>query len=350
MTTTELFPKIVGQDVAKRRLSFYLKNYHATNVMPHLMFVAPKGCGKTTLVKAMASKMNLKGKGKAKPFLEINCSTIKNIKQFVNQILIPHVHQQECTVLLDEASELPKDVTMALLTMLNPNEHNRTTFSYDEYVIDFDFSRQSFMFATTEAQDIFHALMDRCERVDLEEYSYDELGEIVQRLNQDKTFEDGLLPEIATVLRGNARQAQKMSTHISSFLKSKNKNHFNKNDWKHLSHALGILPLGLSRIELQVLRLLEEKKECSLTFLASKTGLTRSCLQKDFEMYLQKHSLMEIGRGGRALTKKGQEYLKNIEAYLCDLAATSAALSKPTPIRIVLPKPCDVPTAATKLN
>ena len=50
------------------------------------------------------------------------------------------------------------------------------------------------MFATTEAQDIFHALMDRCERVDLEEYSYDELGEIVQRLNQDKTFEDGLLP------------------------------------------------------------------------------------------------------------------------------------------------------------
>jgi len=346
MTITKLFPKVVGQNVAKRRLAFYLKNYRASQIMPHLMFVAPKGCGKTMIAKAMGSKMLKEDGSRAKKFLEINCSTIKNIKQFVNQILVPHVHRQECTILLDEASELPKDVEMALLTMINPNEENRTSFSYEDYVIDFDFRKQSFMFATTEAQSIFHALMDRCERVDLEEYSYDELGEIVGRICGDKTFDEGLLPEIATVLRGNARQAQKMSTHISSYLASKGGEHFNRHDWKVLSYALGIIPLGLSRIELQILRLLEEKKECSLTLLASKTGLTRGCLQRDFEMYLQKYSLMEIGQGGRSLTKKGQEYLDNINKYLEDIKPKE----KTAPVRIVLPTPCPVPIVDTKLN
>lgn len=337
-TNTELFPKVVGQNVAKRRLAFYLKNYRASQIMPHLMFIAPKGCGKTMMAKAMGSKMMEKDGEKAKRFLEINCSSIKNLKQFVNQILVPHVHGKECTILLDEASELPKDVEMALLTMINPNDENRTTFSYEDYVIDFNFRRQSFMFATTEAHSIFHALMDRCERVDLEEYSYDELGEIVGRICEGKTFEDGLLPEIATVLRGNARAAQKMSTHITSYLASVSREHFSMKDWKFLSFSLGIIPLGLSRIELQILRLLEEKKECSLTLLASKTGLTRACLQQDFEMFLQKNNLMEIGRGGRELTKVGQDYLKNIDKYLEDIK-TAARLVKVTDDDLTTPIP-----------
>ena len=167
MSETELlFPDIVGQDRAKKKLAFFHRGYNASSIIPHLMFIAPKGCGKTTLAKAMARK--LKGSDKpVKTFLEINCSTIKNLKQFFNQIIIPHVNQKECTILLDEASELPKDVTMALLTILNPNEHNRTEFAFEDYVVDFNFRDHSFMFATTEAHKIFHALMDRCERIDL---------------------------------------------------------------------------------------------------------------------------------------------------------------------------------------
>lgn len=104
---------------------------------------------------------------------------------------------QDCTVLLDECSELPKDVTMMLLTVLNPNAENRTTFSYEDYTVDFDFSRQSFMFATTEAQSVFHALMDRCERVDLEEYTYNELAEIVCRVLPEYSFQDDVLMDVS---------------------------------------------------------------------------------------------------------------------------------------------------------
>jgi Holliday junction resolvasome RuvABC ATP-dependent DNA helicase subunit len=308
-----LFPDIVGQDIAKRKLGFFVDGFNSNKIIPHLMFIAPKGCGKTTMAKAMGKTL-VGSKGTPKKFYEINCSTIKNVKQFFNQLIIPHINQKECTVLFDEASELPKDVTMALLTILNPNKENRTTFSYEDYVVDFNFRHQSFMFATTEAQSIFHALMDRCERVDLEEYTYDELGEIVSRvLGEDYSFDKDLTSEIATVLRGNARAAQKMATNIESYLKHNKKVAFAKEDWNSLKHSLGILPLGLNRIELQILRALAEKKTCSLTHLAAKTGLTKSCVQKDFEMHLQKSNLMEIGREGRGLTQKGHNYLKGLD-------------------------------------
>ena len=154
--------------------------------------------------------------GKPKTFLEINCSTLKSVPQFVTQVVVPHIHDKEVTVLFDESSELPKSVTMMLLTVLNPNAENRTTFSFEDYVMDFDFSRQSFMFATTEAHKMFHALIDRCDRIDLEEYTYDELGEIMQRNLEsiELDCERDLLGEIAPVLRGNARAAQKMSIKI----------------------------------------------------------------------------------------------------------------------------------------
>ena len=64
----DYFEGIVGQDVAKAKLSFLMKSYEATSILPHLMFVAPKGCGKTTLAKAVAK--NLKNaEGGTKKFL-----------------------------------------------------------------------------------------------------------------------------------------------------------------------------------------------------------------------------------------------------------------------------------------
>ena len=78
MKDTNLWPDIVGQDKAKRKLTFFNRGYNATRIIPHLMFIAPKGCGKTTLAKAMGR--NLKSsEGKTKTFFELNFSTIKNV-------------------------------------------------------------------------------------------------------------------------------------------------------------------------------------------------------------------------------------------------------------------------------
>jgi Holliday junction resolvasome RuvABC ATP-dependent DNA helicase subunit len=306
---TTTFPDIIGQESAKRVLDFHIGGFKATSVMPHLMFVAPKGCGKTTMAKAVAR--TLKGIDDAKRYFEINCSTIKNVKQFFNQLVIPLMQDRDATILFDEASEIPKDVSMAMLTILNPNSENRTSFSFEDYTVDFDFSRLSFMFATTETQSVFHALMDRLERVDLEEYSIEEMGQIVA-LNLDIDIDPKTLQDIASVLRGNARAAQKMAHKIESYCSQKKVKRFDSTHWKELSRILNIFALGLNVTEIQLLNILKDHKDCSLTNLSAKTGISKAAIQRDFEIYLQKHSLMEITTAGRNITAKGLDYLKLI--------------------------------------
>jgi Holliday junction DNA helicase RuvB len=309
MVATKLFPDIIGQSNAKRVLDFFCKGYEKTSIIPHLMFVAPKGCGKTTMAKATARR--LKSINKDKKYFEINCSTIKNVKQFFNQLVIPYMQDREATILFDECSEIPKDVSMALLTILNPNPDNQTTFSFEDYTVDFDFRRLSFMFATTETQSVFHALMDRLERVDLEEYSLEEMGKIVG-MNLEIDIEPKALEDISSVLRGNARAAQKMAQKIESYCEQSDIKKFTYSDWQKLSNILSIYPLGLNTTEILLLNILKDNKDCSLTNLAAKTGISKHAIQRDFEIYLQKHSLMEITTAGRNITAKGLDYLKKL--------------------------------------
>jgi Holliday junction resolvasome RuvABC ATP-dependent DNA helicase subunit len=324
----KLFMDVVGQEKPKKELRFYLDAYPRTRMIPNLMIVAPKGQGKTTIAKEIAkglyqfdedgnvefqpSKKDAKILvPKKKPFVEINCSTLTTVKQFINSVIVKYANDKDVTLFFDEASEIPPDVTMALLTILNPNPDNRTTFSLDEYVCDFDFRRQSFIFATSEIQKVFHALTDRLERITLQDYTMTELSQIVQKGMGDVKAEDGVLMDVASVLRGNARGAQKMAVKIKSYLQDRT--HFTKADWQSLKDTLSIAPLGLNLIEISILRYLEANPNgTSLTSLSAKTGMSREALRQDSELYLQKHGLMEITTLGRQITASGQKYLKDL--------------------------------------
>ena len=167
-----------------------------------------------------------------------------------------------------------------------------------------------------------------------------ELSKIVSLNLDDVEFGTNVLMEIAPVLRGNARAAQKIANKIKTYLESRRKWEFNKEDWEELKYHLGILPLGLSRIELTILRYLAERKECSLTNLAAKTGLTPECIRRDFEMFLQKLGLMQITTKGRELTQDGHKYLKKVDVELEKQEAAPACVKlkdKDKPTKIVLP-------------
>jgi len=320
-----LFQDIVGQDAAKKKLSFYLKSYNATRIMPNLMLCAPKGQGKSTIAKETAkglvkfnedNKIELKEDGvtpRKKAFVEINASTIKSVKQFINSVIIPHVVDKDVTIFIDEASEISKDVTMSLLTMLNPNPTNKNTFVYDDYACDIDFSRQTFIFATSESHSVFAPLMDRLTRIDLEDYTYANLAEILRKSAKEITFKDEVEMLVASTLRGNARQAVKRSNEIKAYLCGEKT--FGMKEWLDLQGVLSILPNGLSPIELNLMRYMKDAPEgSSLTNLAAKTGLSRDAVQKDYEIFLQKLGFMEITAGkGRTITSKGLTYLKQLD-------------------------------------
>lgn len=312
---SKFFPEVVGQRKPCRALIEHLKGYKETSRCPHIMFVAPKGTGKTFLANAFGEHLNIRNSDEKKPFLEINCSTIKNVKHLMNWIMLPHVANNDITIFFDECSELPKDVEFALLSMLNPTDNNTYTFHHDEGEVVIDFRRHTFIFATTEPQKVFVALMDRCQKVTLEEYSYAQLATILGRRLKGVTFGSGVIDEIASVLRGNAREAQKMSMLIRNYLASRNKKHFSSADWEQFSYSYGINPMGLDEMEMFVLRVLAARsKPATLTNLSAKTGLTKEALQRSVESYLQKNDLIEIMQGsGRVITDQGKKFLNQID-------------------------------------
>lgn len=312
---SKYFPEVIGQRKPCRALIEYLKGYKQTSRCPHLMFVAPKGTGKTFLANAFGDHLSLPNSGEKKPFLEINCSTIKNVKHLMNWIMLPHVANNDITIFFDECSELPKDVEFALLSMLNPTDNNTYTFNHDEGEVVIDFRRHTFIFATTEPQKVFVALMDRCQKVTLEEYSYAQLATILGRRLKGVTFGSGVIDEVASILRGNAREAQKMSMLIKNYLASRNKKHFSSADWEQFTYAYGINPMGLDEMEMFVLRVLADRnKPATLTNLSAKTGLTKEALQRSVESYLQKNDLIEIMQGsGRVITDQGRKFLNKID-------------------------------------
>ena len=305
------FDKIIGQEKVKRKLSFYLDGQHKTLLSPHLLFVAPRGSGKTLLAQTYASQL-LNSEGKKRNLITINCSTLTSLKSFINDVCIPYVSGKETTILFDEASEIPSAVRMALLTILNPNKENRNEFTYDDVTIEFDFKKVTFLFATTEAHKIFHALIDRLERIDLEEYTNDDLGMIVQK-NTDAPISNDAMEEVKKVLRGNARKATQMANHICLYLSSCNKQEFVMRDWVDFKNKLGINALGLTPMEIKILKILSEKSLTTLTNLSAKTQMSRQSLQRDTENYLQKLNLMEIAATGRKITAQGRQYLESLK-------------------------------------
>lgn len=310
------FPNIIGQKTVKRQLTFYLDCYKETGIFTNSIFIAPKGCGKTLLAKKLAKNLKSKITGKPKKFIEINCATLNNTRQWVNQVVIPHMIGKEVTILFDEASEIPKELAMNLLTILNPNNEEKNTFSIDNFTYEFNFKLHTFLFATTEPQCIFHALLDRLEKIELEEYSCEELGQIIE-IGLPKGFgiEEDTLGKVAKTLRGNARAAQSMSAKIKYYLMKNKRRVFTSDDWRSLKYTLGILPLGLSPIEHRVLNILKRRgpgSGFSLTELSSITGLTRRALQGDIERYLLRNDLMHINTSGRVISERGLDYIETI--------------------------------------
>ena len=175
----------------------------------------------------------------------------------------------------------------------------------------FDFTRQTFIFATTESDRIFPPLKDRFTMVDFEPYSPSELGEILKSRAKEIKFSDQAMIRLQDVIRNNARSAVMRAKEIQLYCESRNKTTFTEEDFEELCDHLGILAKGISSTEKQILEILSELGQCSLTMLAARTGLSPSAVRKHHETYLLRRGLMQID-GKRKLTQNGKELIHEI--------------------------------------
>jgi len=308
------FDGIIGQSALKRKLSFYIDAFQTTRRLPFLLFSGAKGFGKTMFAHAVTRNL-VNTDGSKRQGIEINCSVIRNNQVFFENIFLQSIHGRQVTVLFDECHNLPNDLSQALLTICNTEKEPVRDFSWQDATYVFDFTKISFLFATTEPDKLFPPLKDRMELVDFESYTKSDLKEIIALHASDTVFDGNTLDIVASNVRGNARSCVKMAEQVTAYCKKNNKAVFTEKDWKSLAYDLNILPMGLNNSELIVLKELATRGSCSLNMLASATGMSRSALQRDVEQYLMKLDLIRID-GKRKITQKGQQIIQLAKAFV----------------------------------
>lgn len=303
------FDGLIGQEPLKRKLSFYLDAFQNTSKMPFLLFNGAKGFGKTLFARKVAQ--NIKNQdGTVRPLLELNSSILRNNQMFFENIFLQYIHGKAINILWDECHNIPKDLSQALLTICNTEKDPVRDFSWGESTYTFDFTKLTFIFATTEPDRIFPPLKDRMDVVDFQHYTDKEMIDIIKLNAGDAVcFEGDILQTIVKHVRGNARSCVKIAEQIITYAKKTERYTFNKNDWDSLCYSLNIQPFGLTNSEIMVLKELNARGSCSLNMLASATGLSRSALQRDVEQYLLKKDFVRID-GKRKITEKGQRVLQ----------------------------------------
>ena len=297
------FKNIVGQEHIKRQLSFYLDAYKANGVLPFLIFNGQRGIGKTEFARAVGAACK-------KTFYEINSSSIKSDKQFFEQMM-PQIQDTECVLFFDEIHSAPSKLIAAFLTILNTEKKSVVHYTHNDVEYVFDFTKMSFIFATTEMDRLFAPFKDRLTVVDFVPYSNGEIKDIIKKRVPDVKFAAGVLDDIATTIRGNARSAVKRAKEIEMYCEAKNNPDFSLEDWKELCHKANINKRGLSNTEVQILTALKERGPLTLTMLSAITGLSVAALRKDAELHLLKMNLLRIDTK-REITSAGLRLLETI--------------------------------------
>jgi Holliday junction resolvasome RuvABC ATP-dependent DNA helicase subunit len=265
------------------------------------MFSGQRGIGKTEFARAVGAACK-------KTFYEVNSSSIKSEKQFFEQ-LMPQIQGTECLIFLDEAHELPKKLVTAFLSVLNTEKKTVVHYTYQDVEYTFDFAQMSLIFATTEMDRLFAPFKDRLTVVDFVPYTNSEVKDIIKKRVPDVKFAAGVLDDIATTIRGNARSAVKRAKEM--FCEAKNNPDFSSEDWTSLCHKANINKRGLSNTEIQILTALKERGPLTLTMLSAITGLSVQALRKDAELHLLKMNLLRI-EGTRQITSQGLRLLETI--------------------------------------
>ncbi len=294
----------IGQAKARKLLSHYYTTFKRTSIHRNILFLAPRGQGKSMLCAAIAEKLK-------KPAYEIHAETIESIDYFFDCILLRYAINKDVTLILDEIHTLKKSVAEFLLPILANNVNHRNTIRYGGSTFDIDFRQFTFLAATTESQKVLTPLRNRLKEITLVDYTLPELAAIVERGATGIRLPSEVLNYLVQHVRSNARSAITLGQEAADYCGNVGKTTLDLTGAKELINILNVYQYGLTELEVQILHSIAKSRNASLTRLAAKSGFTASA-QRDFERTLLAHDLIDV-ENGRRITDEGMNYLsKNL--------------------------------------
>lgn len=304
------FKSIIGQTKTKTRLSFHLAAFKEGASLPFYLFIGAKGCGKNQIAKSLAKGIKECDHDYAAHL--INCATIKNLASFKQHVYDTYIEGRKTILLFDECHNLPDIVQQVLLSAFDVSkEVERRVFTEDGEMV-FNTRNNLFILMTSEPDKLFGPLKDRLEPIAMAPYTSDELAQVVILQNKKIKVAPEILPDISSHLRGNPRSAVKLSQSIEKYCLINKSEIFGEKEWQAFKQIEGLCPHGLDGVEIQILRTLKDRGECSLNDLRAVTGLSRSALMNNHEVFLMHKGFLCV-KQKRQLTQKGREVLKQID-------------------------------------
>jgi DNA polymerase-3 subunit gamma/tau len=212
----QTFSEIVGQTAVVETLRNAVR---ADRVSHAILFVGPRGTGKTSLARILAKALNCTNlqdgdpcdaceacnsirEGRAIDLVEIDAASnrgIDAIRDLRDRIHYAPADLRRKVYILDEAHQITKDAWNALLKSL-------------EEPPDF----VAFMFASTHPQDFPPAILSRLQRYDVRRLSIEEIESKLARIlaAESVTAEPGAVRLIARLAAGGMRDAESMLDQI----------------------------------------------------------------------------------------------------------------------------------------
>jgi DNA polymerase-3 subunit gamma/tau len=214
----QTFSQIVGQEAVVETL----RNAVRTERVAHaLLFVGPRGTGKTSLARIMAKAVNCTNlqdgdacdaceacvairDGTTLDVLEIDAASnrgISEVRELRDRLAYPPGFLRRKVYILDEAHQITRDAWNALLKSLEEPP---------DFVI--------FMFASTEPSGFPPAILSRLQRFDVRRLSVPEIeGKLTRILEADgRAIEPGALTLIARLAAGGMRDAESILDQLLS--------------------------------------------------------------------------------------------------------------------------------------
>ena len=224
------------------------------------------------------------------------------------------VEGKKVLVRFDECHNLENKIQQLLLSAIDVSDEIKREIPTDFGGMKFNLRHHIFLFMSSEPDGLFPPLKNRMEEISMTSYKQSELGEILKRRCKSISFGEQVVDIVASHLRGNPRSAEQMAKKIMGYCGLKKTSTFTAKDWQDFQYVNDVKPFGLTGNEIEVMKALIQRSECSLNDLRAATNLSRGAIMNDCEPYLTQLRFMRV-ETKRKITSKGREMWETIEKF-----------------------------------
>ena len=286
MKTEKLFSNIVGQDRAKKAITDWY-NYEKQP----LLIYGQSGFGKTKFAESLGAK-------------PIDTTQMRGDR--LNSILKPMKEADDGDILFfDEIHTLPGKVLEGLYQIID-----KGTFYDTELCLDLPLPDIRFVFATNILNPLPEAFKNRCKFVELQNYTEDELKQIVHLANPD--LDESALPSIIRAAKGVPRTALSLAKSMKSAIKTEKLKSVDDAQVNNLLDSRFAIngETGLSEKEFLIMQKVAERGRLSTSAVANVLGCNLKDAKQLYIEPLRASEWLAVSSQGVIMGLKGHRYYR----------------------------------------